>query len=140
MVKKTINDYKVGDIFYLSKTISETDVYNFAGITGDFFPLHINEELAKKTRFNGRIAHGMLVASIMSTLLGTPLQGAENIGGPLLSMNVKFIAPVRFGDTITAKAEISNIIKEKTILQFKVSCQNQNQQVVIDGEAAVKIL
>ncbi len=125
---------KIGDSAEISKTISETDVYNFAGICGDFNPLHVDHEFAAKSPFKKRIAHGMLSASLISTLLGTALPGKNTI---YMEQNLKFRAPVFIGDTITAKVEVIELIKEKYIAKLKTEAVNQAGKIVIDGQATI---
>ncbi|MBI5546706.1 MAG: MaoC family dehydratase, partial [Deltaproteobacteria bacterium] len=95
--------YQVGDKASMSKTVSESDVYSFAGITGDLNPAHVNEVWAKKSRVGGRIAHGMLTGGFISAVLGMQLPGPGTI---YLQQSLKFTAPVRLGDTITAEVEV----------------------------------
>jgi len=134
MKGKTINELKIGDKEYVQKTISETDVYLYAGITGDLNPAHINEEYAKDTFFKGRIAHGMLTAGLISAVLGMKLPGPGTI---YLAQELKFTAPVRIGDTIKAEAEVVEIIVEKNKIKIKTTCTNQNGDIVLDGVATV---
>ncbi|PGH19712.1 enoyl-CoA hydratase [Fusobacterium polymorphum] len=125
---------KIGMYECLGKTITETDIVNFAGISLDINPLHLNEEYAKTTIFKGRIAHGMIGAGLISAAIGTKLPGEGTI---YLSQNLKFIAPVRIGDTITAKIEVVNLNQEKKQVELKTTCTNQDGVIVIDGEAKV---
>ena len=118
----------------LGKTITEADILNFAGVSLDVNPLHLNEEYAKKTMFKGRIAHGIIGAGLISAVIGTKLPGEGTI---YLSQNLKFIAPVKIGDTITAKVEIVELNQEKKKVGLKTTCTNQNGVPVIDGEAKV---
>ncbi len=118
MTGKTIDELKVGDSAKFSKTISESDVYLFAGITGDFNPAHVDEDYAKNTYFKRRIAHGMLTASFISTVIGTMLPGPGTI---YMHQAVNFLAPVYIGDTITACAEISEIILDKKKVRLKTA-------------------
>ena len=118
----------------LGKTITEADILNFAGVSLDVNPLHLNEEYAKKTMFKGRIAHGSIGAGLISAVIGTKLPGEGTI---YLSQNLKFIAPVKIGDTITAKVEIVELNQEKKKVGLKTTCTNQNGVLVIDGEAKV---
>ena len=134
MVGKTIDELTVGQFASFSKTISESDVYLFAGITGDLNPAHVDEEYAKGTYFKTRIAHGMLTASFISTIIGTLLPGPGSI---YLGQELKFLAPVRFGDTITATAEVDEIIADKKQIRLKTYCTNQDGTVVVDGQAIV---
>jgi 3-hydroxybutyryl-CoA dehydratase len=125
-------DIQIGDTAEFSKTITEYDVYAYAGITGDFNPVHINEEFAKESMFKGRIVHGMLTASFISTVLGTKLPAENTI---YLSQNVKFLAPVKFGDTITAKVEVIEKRDDKHIIKLRTTVVNQRGEMVVDGEA-----
>jgi 3-hydroxybutyryl-CoA dehydratase len=116
------------------KTISESDVYLFAGITGDTNPAHIDEVYANSTRFGKRIAHGLLVSSFISTVLGTKLPGPGTI---YISQSLNFKAPVYIGDTIEAKVTVKEIIKEKNRVILLTEIHNQNQELVVTGEAMV---
>lgn len=131
---KQIQDIKVGDKASFQKTITETDVYLYAGITGDINPAHINEESSKKTMFKGRIAHGMLTAGLISAVLGVHLPGPGTI---YLSQELKFTAPVRFGDTIKAEVEVIEKIEEKNRVILNTICYNQNEEIVLKGTATV---
>lgn len=130
----TIEEISVGQSAEMAKTISETDVYSFAGITGDFNPAHINEEYAKTTSFGTRIAHGMLSAGFISAVLGMKLPGPGTI---YLGQTVKFLAPVCIGDTITAIATVKEVIAEKNRVIITTSCVNQDGKEVLTGEATV---
>ncbi len=134
MTGKTMAEIQIGDAAEFSKTVSETDIYLYAGITGDFNPAHINAAYAGKTFFKARIAHGMLTAGFISTILGTLLPGPGTI---YLKQDLRFLAPVRIGDTITAKAEVTARMEEKNKITLKTTCTNQDGIVVLDGEAVV---
>jgi 3-hydroxybutyryl-CoA dehydratase len=134
MIGKTIKELKIGDTAEFSKTVSESDIYLFAGITGDFNPAHINEEYAKKTFFKTRIAHGMLAAGFISTTIGTKLPGTGSI---YIKQTLSFLAPVRIGDTVTARVEVIEIMEEKKRVRLKTVCVNQEGTQVLDGEAIV---
>ena len=134
MIGKTIEELKVGESAEFSKTISESDVYLYAGVTGDLNPAHINEEYAKKTFFKTRIAHGMLSAGLISTVLGNELPGP---GSVYIRQELNFLAPVHIGDTVTARAEVIEILSEENRVKLKTSCVNQNGVTVLDGEAVV---
>lgn len=131
---RTIEELKIGDFEEFSKTISESDIYMFAGISGDMNPAHINEPYAAKTFFKGRIAHGILVGSFISTVIGMKIPGPGTI---YLEQHYKFLAPVRIGDTITAKVEVVEIKSEKNKVTLQTRCFNQNGVMVIDGTAVV---
>jgi 3-hydroxybutyryl-CoA dehydratase len=134
MIGKTIEEIKVGDSAKFSKTVSESDVYLFAGVTGDLNPAHVSEDYAKDTFFKTRIAHGMLSASFISTVIGTMLPGP---GSVYMRQEVSFLAPVKFGDTITAVVEVAEIIADKKRVRLKTYCINQEKTIVVDGEALV---
>ena len=134
MIGKTIEEIKVGDTAKFSKTVSESDVYLFAGVTGDLNPAHVSEDYAKDTFFKTRIAHGMLSASFISTVIGTMLPGP---GSVYMRQEVSFLAPVKFGDTITAVVEVAEIIADKKRVRLKTYCINQEKTIVVDGEALV---
>ncbi|TWI66966.1 3-hydroxybutyryl-CoA dehydratase [Desulfobotulus alkaliphilus] len=128
----SIDQISMGDSATFTKTISESDVYQFAGVTGDLNPAHINEEYAKGTVFKTRIAHGMLSAGFISAVLGTRLPGPGTI---YLRQELKFLAPVRIGDTITAKVEVTGLLVEKNRVTLRTTCTNQEGTLVVDGEA-----
>jgi 3-hydroxybutyryl-CoA dehydratase len=134
MIGKTMTEIHLGDSAEFSKTVSETDIYLYAGITGDFNPAHVNAAYAEKTFFKTRIAHGMLTAGFISTILGTLLPGPGTV---YLKQELRFMAPVRIGDTITARAEVTAKVEEKNKITFKTTCINQDGTVVLDGEAMV---
>ena len=131
-------DIAVGQSASFSKTITEWDVYTFAGLSGDLNPAHINEEYAKTTRFGGRIAHGMLSAGLISAVIGMQLPG---LGTVHMGQEVTFKKPVYPGDTLTAHCEIADIVyKEKKdfyIVKVKQYVTNQNGEVVTEGVATV---
>ena len=130
----TVHQLQIGQFAEFSKTISETDVYLFAGVTGDLNPAHVNAQYAEGTFFKKRIAHGMLSASLISTVLGTQLPGQGSI---YAEQNAKFKAPVYFGDTITARVEVEEINLEKNRVKMKTTCTNQDGVVVVDGYAII---
>ncbi|WP_378955773.1 MaoC family dehydratase [Pelosinus sp. sgz500959] len=127
-------EIQVGDTASMSKTVSEYDVYTYAGITGDFNPVHINSEFAKTSLFKERIAHGMLSAGFISAVLGTTLPGANTI---YLGQELAFKAPVKIGDTVTATVEVIEKIEAKHRLILKTVVTNQEGTIVIDGKATV---
>jgi 3-hydroxybutyryl-CoA dehydratase len=134
MTGKTIAEIQVGDSAEFAKTVSETDIYLYAGISGDFNPAHINAAYAEQTFFKARIAHGMLTAGFISTILGTMLPGPGTI---YLKQALTFMAPVLIGDTITARAEVTEKDEAKNKITLKTTCTNQKGKVVLDGEAMV---
>ncbi|MDU5110454.1 MAG: MaoC family dehydratase [Clostridium sp.] len=131
---KTIKEINLGDKSSYSRTVSEADVVLFGGVSGDLNPAHFNEEYSKETMFKGRIAHGMLSASYISTVLGMQLPGPGTI---YLSQELKFTAPVKFGDTITATAEVIERVEEKNRITLETICVNQRGEVVVKGKAVV---
>ena len=129
---KSIDELKVGDSAEISKTITETDINDFARATGDFNPIHLDQTYAEKTFFKGRIAHGLLSVGLLSSILGNILPGHGTI---YLSQEVKFLAPVRIGDTITARVEVIELVQEKNRAKFRTICMNQDGKIVVDGIA-----
>ncbi len=134
MVGKMIEQLKVGDAAEFGKTISESDIYLYAGITGDFNPAHVNESYAENTFFKTRIAHGMLTAGLISAVLANQLPGPGTI---YLKQDLRFLAPVRIGDTITARVEIIELVHDKNRVRLKTVCSNQEGVIVLKGEAWV---
>ena len=130
----TMNEINLGDKASFEKTISESDVYLYAGITGDLNPAHINQREAETSMFKGRIAHGMLTAGFISAVLGMNLPGPGTI---YLGQELKFTAPVRFGDTIKAEVEVTEKLDAKNIIKLNTICTNQDGVVVLKGVATV---
>jgi len=131
---KSIDEMRVGESAQTSKTITEGDIELFARASGDFNPVHLDQAYAEKTMFKGRIAHGLLSAGLLSSILGNILPGHGTI---YLSQEAKFLAPVRIGDTITAKVEVIELIPEKNRAKFRTTCMNQDGKLVVDGIAWV---
>jgi acyl dehydratase len=134
IIGKTMDEIEIGETASRSKTVTETDIQLYAGITGDFNPVHINEEYAKKTRFGGRIAHGGLVEGLIAPVIGMQLPGPGTIA---LERTVRFKAPVKIGDTITATASASEKNVEKNILIMSVEWKNQRGETVMEGTMKV---
>jgi len=131
-IGKSIHELKLGDSAQMSKTITERDIHDFAKVVGDFNPVHLDQAYAEKTQFKGRIAHGALSIGLISSVLGNVLPGHGTI---YLSQEVRFLAPVRIGDTITVRVEVAEIIPEKNRVKFKTTCINQEGKIVVDGTA-----
>ena len=129
-------DLSVGQTASMSKTITETDVVLFAGLTGDFNPLHVDKVAAAGSVFGERIAHGMLIASLLCPVLGLRLPGPGTIH---LQQSLRFRRPVRIGDTNEAVVEIVELIDEKARVRLKTYCRNQEGEVVTLGEALVQV-
>lgn len=124
--------FKIGDFAKLIRLITEDDINLYAKISGDFNPIHIDKEYAKNTIFKTRIAHGMFIASFISSVIANQLPGQGTI---YLMQNLNFLYPARIGDIITAKVEILNIENNK--FKLKTTCENQEKIIIIDGEAVV---
>ncbi len=131
---KSYDELHIGEEASFTKTITETDVYLFAGISGDFNPMHVNEEFAKTTPFKTRIAHGALPQSLVAPVLGTKLPG---LGTVAVEISCRFKAPTFFGDTITAKATISEKMEEKQWVRLALAWTNQRGETIAEGEAVV---
>jgi 3-hydroxybutyryl-CoA dehydratase len=136
MKKLSFNDIKIGQTAEYQKTITEDDIEKFAEVSGDYNPVHMDEEYAKQTIFQGRIAHGMLSASFISTALASKLPGPGTI---YLKQQLAFRKPVRIGDQITTRVEVTSKNDEKKGITLKTTCINQEDQIVIDGEALVML-
>lgn len=130
-----VEDISVGMQASFSKTVTETDIVLFAGITGDNNPVHIDALAAAESIFKGRIAHGMLSVGFISAVLGTRLPGP---GAIYLSQNLKFLAPVRIGDTVKATCEVVAVLPQRRRVTLKTLCQ-VGEQVVIEGEAVMMV-
>lgn len=134
MIGRTYGQLEVGDSSEFSKTISEADVYLYAGISGDLNPAHINEVYAQGTFFKNRIAHGMLTAGFISAVIGMQLPGPGTI---YMGQSLEFLAPVRIGDTVTARVEVLEKIDDKKRVRLETICINQDGTKLISGEALV---
>ncbi|MFC7335173.1 MaoC family dehydratase [Rhodocista pekingensis] len=130
-----LEDMHVGLKGVYARTITETDIVMFAGISGDTNPMHLNEEYARLTPFKGRIAHGMLSACFITTVLGTRMPGPGCI---YLSQNLKFRAPVRIGETVTTTVTVTEIMPEKRRVALSTNCTVAGK-VVIEGDALVMV-
>lgn len=131
----SIEDLSVGMTAVFAKTVTEADIVLFAGISGDINPVHLNHEFATETMFEGRIAHGMLTASFISTVIGTKLPGP---GAIYLKQSLNFKAPVRAGDTVRARVTIREVIAEKRRIVMD-TVATIGDQVVLDGEALILV-
>lgn len=131
---KKYDQIRVGDKAQFGKTITESDVYLYAGITGDLNPVHINAEFARRAIFGRQVAHGMLTGGLISAVIGTQLPGP---GAVYLSQTLRFRSPVFLGDTITAEVEVLEKIEGKNKIRLRTTCFNQEGKVVIEGEAQV---
>ena len=128
-------ELSVGQSAVYARTVTEADILMFAGVSGDYNPVHINEELAASTMFGGRIAHGMLSASFISAVLANHLPGPGTI---YLSQTLKFKAPVKIGDTVVARVTVKELKTEKRRAVFSTVC-SVGSTVVLDGEAELLI-
>ena len=126
--------FSLGDSAEITKTITDADVQAFADLTGDHNPVHVDDEFAKTTRFGRRIAHGMLTASLISSVLANKLPGE---GSVYLGQTLQFVAPVFPGDEVTARVTVKEIREDKPIVKLETICMNQRSEVVIRGEATV---
>jgi acyl dehydratase len=131
---KSYDELQIGEEATFTKTITETDVYLFAGISGDFNPMHVNEEFAKTTPFKTRIAHGPLPQSLIAPVLGTKLPG---LGTVAVEIFCRFKAPTFFGDTVTAKATVAEKIEKKKWVRMALEWKNQRDEIIAEGEAVV---
>lgn len=130
-------DFKVGDTASVSKIFTDEDVLEFSNLSLDQNPIHLDQSFAENSIFGKKIAHGMLVASLFSGLLGMKLPGEGSI---YLGQTLSFTAPIYIGDKITATVEVINIRPDKPIVTLRTVCVNSEGLVVIEGEAVVKVV
>ncbi|MBP6819021.1 MAG: MaoC family dehydratase [Ferrovibrio sp.] len=130
-----LEDLSVGMSAVFSKTVTEADILMFAAVSGDTNPVHIDQDFAASSMFKGRIAHGMLSASLLSTVFGTKLPGPGCI---YLSQDLRFKAPVRLGETVVARATVTEIVQEKRRVKFICECK-VGDTVAIEGEATLMV-
>jgi 3-hydroxybutyryl-CoA dehydratase len=130
-------DLKIGDKFSKSREVTDELVRKFAEVSGDYNPIHLDEEFAKTTRFGRRIAHGMLSGAFISAVLGYEFKERRIV---YMSQTMKFTAPVYLGDTVTATATVTNIREDKNIVTIETVCSKQDGETVVKGEAVVMIL
>ncbi len=130
-----LEDLSVGMTGVFAKTVTEADIVLFAGVSGDTNPMHINQLFAENSMFKGRIAHGMLSASFISTVIGTRIPGP---GAIYLNQSLRFRAPVKAGDTVVARATVTDIVPERRRVVLETTC-NVGDTVVLDGEATVMV-
>ena len=128
---------KIADQFSISKQITDATVRAFAELSGDFNPIHLDDEFAKTTRFGRRIAHGMICGALISAVLGNEFRERKII---YLSQTIKFTAPVFIDDTVTATGTITHIREDKNIVTLETVCTNQTGEIVVKGEAVVMVL
>lgn len=130
-----IEDLEVGMTESYGKTITDADIVMFAGISGDTNPVHLNETFAENTQFKGRIAHGLLAASFISTVLGTRMPGPGCI---YMSQSLNFRAPVKVDDTVRARVTVVEVNREKKRVKVETVC-TVDDTVVLDGEAVLMV-
>ena len=141
MAKRANMDlYAVGDHGKVAKTVSEYDIYAFAGIVGDFYGVHLNEEFAKTTRFGKRIAQGALSVGFLSAVMGHMAARAPNPGAVSHRYDITFRAPVYIGDTLTARLDLIEKDDERNTCVFKAAVTNHEGTVVADGRTYLKVL
>lgn len=135
MTELAYEDIKVDGNASITRTITEADIVAFANLTGDTNPVHLDAEYAAKSMFGERIAHGMLVAGLISAVLGTQLPGPNSI---YLGQDLKFTAPVKIGDTLTVTATVTEKRDDKRIIKLRTTATNQRGEIVVDGNAVIK--
>ncbi len=133
----TFDDLHPGQEASFSKTITEADIAHFVALTGDVNPLHVDAEFARRTFFGERIAHGMLSASLFSTLVGMKLPG---LGAIYRSQTLEFLKPVRIGDTLTARFRVESVDPRANRIEIESWIENQRDEVVVRGRAVAGLL
>ncbi len=131
------SDLSIGQTAQVVRSITDEDIEAFGKLSGDYNPLHFDEDWAKTTLFKGRIAHGLLTASFISTVIGMKLPGTGTI---YLSQSMTFLRPVRIGDTITAKVEVVGLDDATERVKLKSICTNQHDKIVLEGESVVTLM
>ncbi len=132
--------YAIGDEGQFAKTVTDYDVYGFAGIVGDFYGVHVNEEFAKKTRFERRIAQGALAVGFLATVMGYMAAKAPSPGAVSFRYDITFQAPVYIGDTVTARLVLSSKDEDRNTCVFDATVSNQSGTVVASGQTYLKVL
>lgn len=132
--------YAIGDTAEFAKTVSEYDIYAFAGVVGDFYGVHVNEEYARTTRFGTRIAQGALSVGFISTVMGYMAAKAPDPGAVSYRYDVTFLAPVHIGDTLTARLTLVEKDEERNTCVFDASVTNAKSEAVVSGRTYLKVL
>ena len=136
--RKYGDDFKVGDVYRTPRlTVTETHVVNWAGLTGDFYPLHMDAVYAAGTQFGERLAHGPLIFGLAVGLVALAGFGEDSVIAWLGTDKLRKRAPVRIGDTITARVEVLELLAEKNRVRLKTTCSNQDGVTVLTGEGLV---
>jgi 3-hydroxybutyryl-CoA dehydratase len=135
MSELAYEDIKVGDEASLTRTITEVHIVNYAGLTGDMNPVHVDAEHAAQSMFGERIAHGMLVAGLISAVLGMQLPGPNSI---YLGQDLSFVGPVKIGDTVKVTVTVTEKRDDKRIIKLRTTATNQRGEMVLDGTAVIK--
>jgi 3-hydroxybutyryl-CoA dehydratase len=133
--EKPFEAFRVGDATTFTKTITDADIVLFAAVSGDNYPLHVDAEYAKTTRFGQRAAHGMLTASLLSTVVGLLLQKP---GGIYVEQSIRFKRPVFIGDTLTATAEVTELIPGRRRMRIRTRVANQRGEAVVEGDGVIQ--
>ena len=127
----------IGTQATLSRSITEDDILLFALVSGDHNPIHLDAEYAERSLFGKRIAHGFLIGSLISAVLGNALPGPGSI---YLGQTLRFLAPIHIGDTVTVTVKVVALREEKRIVTLHTECTNQHGTLVVSGEATVKYM
>jgi 3-hydroxybutyryl-CoA dehydratase len=130
------NSFRIGEEASFTKTVTEADVTTFSGLIGDFNPIHVDAEYARKSRFGRRVAHGMFTGGLISAVLGNKLPGPGSI---YLSQQIEFLSPVFIGDTISAVVKVTSWRPDKRIITLKTDCYNQDEVQVVTGKAVLLV-
>lgn len=133
LIENIYSELQIGDKGYIEKTVTETDVYLYAGITGDFSWLHVNEKRAQQGHFKTRVVHGMLLIGLISTVIGNRMPGAGTI---YENQDITFLRPCFINDTIRAQTEVIGLL-DKGRVKLRTTCFNQDDVIILDGEATV---
>ena len=138
--RQNLEALAIGDSARFRKTVSESDVYAFAGITGDMYGVHVDEEFARTTRFGGRIAHGAMAVGFLSTVVGQIAARVPPPGAVSYRYDLTFTAPIRFGDTIQAEVRVSRKDLKRNEIILDARCSNQRDETVVKGTLILKVI
>jgi len=138
--RQNLEALAIGDTARFRKTVSESDVYAFAGITGDMYGVHVDEEFARTTRFGGRIAHGAMAVGFLSTVVGQIAARVPPPGAVSYRYDLTFTAPIRFGDTIQAEVRVTRKDPERNEIILDARCSNQRDETVVKGTLILKVI
>lgn len=136
MAKNRFADLKVGQYYEQRYVIEEKAGEEFAAISGDYNPIHLDEEVAEKSIFKKKIVHGMLVGSYISGIIGNEFPGEGSI---YMTQNLSFMKPIYYNETIIIRIEITDLVMERKRVYLKTICTNEQGEILVNGDALIKL-